>query len=259
MRLIARRTTGDDKNPLESGGKGTAAPLLFLLAICASLVCLSFTGSEKDATPPGNALAMAGPMAAPQAGAGDEERAKANRIKAACLFRFARYVKWPAPAFKAKNSPIVIGILGKDPFGPIFDKMIKGEKVQKRRLELRRLGDFSSLKAPLPGNEEKPAGNRLSELKACHILFVSSSEKENVPEILKSVAGSWTLVAGDTAKFADMGGTINFVIFENRVRFEINLTAARKNNLVISSRVLDLAIRLIGKEKAVPKKKMKEK
>jgi hypothetical protein len=257
LRLIARRITGDDKNPLESRGNGTAAPLLLLLAVCASLTCLSFAGTEKDAAPPGNAVAMVGRMAVPQPGDSEEKRAKANQIKAVCLFRFASYVKWPAQAFKTEKSPIVIGILGKDPFGSTFDKIIEGERVHKRRIELRRFESFSALKAPLAGKEGEPVRNRLSELNACHILFVSSSEKENLPGILKRLADSPTLTAGDTPQFADMGGAINFVIVKNRVRFEINLATARKKNLVISSRVLDLAIRLIGKEKTVPEKKGK--
>src|SRR6185503_17900412 len=119
------------------------------------------------------------------------------------------------------NTPLVIGVLGNDPFGGEIDRAIEGKTVNGRRLMIKR---FASLEA----------------YQYCHILFVSSSEKNSLPRIIAAVGNSGVLTVSETDRFAHIGGIINFVTIENRIRFEINQTAAERAGLKISSKLLSL-------------------
>ena len=81
----------------------------------------------------------------------------------------------------------------------------------------------------------------MCQAKACQIIFVASSEKQQAREILRGLRGASVLTVGDTAGFAGLGGIINFVVDEGRVRFEINVKAAERAHLKISSRLLTVA------------------
>jgi len=85
----------------------------------------------------------------------------------------------------------------------------------------------------------------MGEIRQCHVLFVCPSEKPFLARILPPVQKAGILLVGDTASFLEAGGTINLVIEEKKVRFEINLAAARRAQLQIRSSLLRLAIRTI--------------
>jgi len=143
------------------------------------------------------------------------------QVKAAFLYNFAKFVEWPASVSAGPNAPLVIGVLGKDPFGGEIDRAVEGKTINGRRLMIRR---FSSLQA----------------YQYCHILFVSSSERNNLPQIIATVRNSSVLTVSETDRFAHIGGIINFVTIENRIRFEINQAAAERAGLKISSKLLSL-------------------
>jgi hypothetical protein len=143
-------------------------------------------------------------------------------IKAGFIYNFAQLVQWPAAAFPQTDSPIVIGILGSDPFGEIIDRVIENKKLEGRNLVVKRL-------------------KRGAALRDCKILFVSSSEATHLEEILQSAKGLPILTIGEMSGFAKRGGIINLTLEGNRVRFEINIEAAKQANLNISSRLLALA------------------
>lgn len=172
-------------------------------------------------------LVLALSVPAHPAGAGDDpekprEIAKEYGIKAACLLRFPSFIKWPAKAFADKKSPFVIGVLGRDPFGRTLDKLIEKEKIQDRDVVIRRF-------------------NRLEELKPCHTLFISSSERLRLSKILEKLKGSFTLTVADMKGVCELGVMVNFYIAENNVRFEINNDAVTGAKLNISSRLLKIA------------------
>jgi len=148
-------------------------------------------------------------------------------IKAAFLYNFAKFVEWPANAFTHESDPIRLCILGTDPFGDALDS-IESKMINNRRLEIKRCETV----------EETPN---------CHILFVSSSERNSVPQILNAFKNLATMTVGDMEDFGRLGGIINFIIVENKVRFEINLESAQKAGLKISSKLLKLAIIVSGK------------
>jgi hypothetical protein len=146
-------------------------------------------------------------------------------IKAGFIYNFAQLVQWPAAAFPQPDSPIVIGILGTDPFGMTIDRVIENRKLDGRNLVVKRLKWSKELK----------------DLKDCNILFVSSSEKEHIGDVINVVKWLPILTIGETPGFATRGGIINLTLEGNKVRFEVNIEAAKEANLNISSRLLALA------------------
>src|SRR5271168_3927102 len=150
------------------------------------------------------------------------QSASEYQVKAAFLFNFARFVEWPSDAFLGADSPLQICILGQDPFGRDFEQMIEDKTVSGHRIEI-----------------AHPEG--VPQARACQILFISTSEKAHLPSILQGLKGASVLIVGDTPGFAALGGAINFVLDDSRVRFEINLKAAELAHLKISARLLTVA------------------
>ena len=156
--------------------------------------------------------------------------AKEYEVKAAFLFNFALYVEWPPEAFPTPTAPIIIGILGDDLFGNVLDQTVRGETVRNRPIAIHR-------------------SRQIENLKHCHLLFISKSESGRLAHIFAKLAGTHCLTVGETDRFAHNGGIINFRLQGANVRFEINLNAARRSGLAISSKLLRLAI-LIGSAQA---------
>jgi hypothetical protein len=149
------------------------------------------------------------------------------QLKAAFLFNFAKFVEWPPEAFAEVRSPLVIGILGKNPFGDGLERTIHGKAISSRPLIFKPISD--------------PA-----EATNCHVLFISTSEKARMPEILQGLRGASVLTVGETDHFTEDGGMIGFVLVTtqegNKIRFRINDEAARNAGLKISSKLLSLAL-----------------
>lgn len=150
-------------------------------------------------------------------------------VKAALLHKFVEFVEWPSEGAAELNSPIEICVLGQDPFGSTLNT-IRDKVVRGRKLAIRRLAHGESLTS-------------------CNVLFISSSERSRVDEVVTSLGSSSVLTVGDMSGFAEEGGIINLVTDGNHVRFEINVRAAERARLKIASRVLNLA-RVIRSDKA---------
>ncbi len=165
--------------------------------------------------------------------------------KAGYLLNFAEFIEWPAGAFSNAKSPIILGVVGKDPFGPELDKL-QGKTVNGRTLEIRRFKgalEFRGEETPGRRQDDLPAkqAKKLSEMKSCHILFITASEKNFLQQTLKPFRGASVLTVGETDSFAHEGGIIAFVESENNVQLEINLAVAEQARLKISSKLLSLA------------------
>jgi hypothetical protein len=141
------------------------------------------------------------------------------QLKAVFLFNFAQFVEWPPEAFQGSHAPLIIGVLGEDPFGVYLDETVRGEKVNDRPLVVQRY-------------------RRIDEMKACHILFISRSEANQLEPIITSLKGRHILTVGDAVGFAQRGGIIRFVTEKNKIRLRINLEAAKAAHLTISSKLL---------------------
>ena len=165
--------------------------------------------------------------------------------KAGYLLNFAEFIEWPAGAFSNAKSPIILGVVGKDPFGPELDKL-QGKTVNGRTLEIKRFKgalEFRGEETPGRRQDDLPAkqAKKLSEMKSCHILFITSSEKNFLPKTRKPFRGASVLTVGETDSFLREGGMITFVESGNNVQLEINLAAAEQARLKISSKLLSLA------------------
>jgi len=146
-------------------------------------------------------------------------------IKAGFIYNFAKLVEWPTASFAQPDSPIVIGILGEDPFGATLDRIVADKKINGRGFAVKRVKWSRDFK----------------DLRDCNILFVSSSEKEHIESVIDAMKGLPILTIGDAPGFAKRGGIINFMLEDNKVRFEVNVEAANHADLTISSRLLTLA------------------
>jgi hypothetical protein len=144
------------------------------------------------------------------------------QVKAAFLYTFAKFVEWPPQAFSSPSGAMAICILGDDPFGNFLDDAVRGKTVEGRPLVVYRMADF-------------PAGHE------CKILFIATSERRRMPALLESAATRSVLTVGDTADFASQGGVIGLQLDGQRIRLSVNLAAAEKARLRISSRLLSLA------------------
>jgi hypothetical protein len=168
------------------------------------------------------------------------------RIKAAFLYNFIKFVEWPKEKTADSNEPIIIGIIGKDPFGNAFEP-IKDKPVKGKKLIIKRFKGFEEPKKS--GEKDEPNLHpKIEALRKCYLLFICSSEKKNLGKIINSVKDHSVLTVGDMEGFLESGGIINFVMEGKKVRFEINVTAAKRAKLKIRSQLLRLAKRVIEKE-----------
>ena len=142
-------------------------------------------------------------------------------IKAGFVYNFTKFVDWPADAFKDNQSPMVICIVGKNPFGSKIDTL-ENKTVSGRKLVIRRLATFD-------GAEK------------CQVLFVGRSENDQLSAILKAASNNNVLTISETPNFCRSGGMINLFLDGDKIRFEINIRNAEKARLKISSQLLNLA------------------
>lgn len=143
-------------------------------------------------------------------------------VKAAFVYNFAKFVSWPAGAFKDKNSPMDICILGENPFGNSLNHIVEGKTFNGRAFAVKYI-------------------RRADQSAPCQIVFISRSERMHLDGILAGLGKSSVLTVGDTDGFARQGVMINMYLDENKVRFEINPGAAAKAGISISSKLLSLA------------------
>jgi len=142
-------------------------------------------------------------------------------VKAAFLLNFMQFVEWPAGATTNAEAPLLIGVLGADPFGATLEGTIKGETIHGRPLAIKRT-------------------RQVAELKDCHLIFVCRSEKAQLKEIVSALRGCPALTVSDVEQFCRHGGMIGLLNEGSRIRFEINQKAAEQSNLKISSKLLRL-------------------
>ena len=165
----------------------------------------------------------------PSSGWGDTTPLRDYDVKAAFLYNFSAFTEWPATAFAASTSPIVIGIVGKDPFGFALDRMMQGERVKDRPLMVWRIA-------------------RIEDVARCHILFICGSESKHLGDILDRLKLAPVLTVSDIPGFAESGGAVGFITTSS-VQLKINPAAVHTAHLTLSAKLLRLA-QLVGKEGA---------
>ncbi|HEX5236526.1 MAG TPA: YfiR family protein [Silvibacterium sp.] len=151
-------------------------------------------------------------------------------VEAAYLYNFGKFVRWPADAMDRSKS-FDICVLGRDPFGDALEKLTTDDQVDGRPIRKRTIA-------------------HASDAAGCAIVYISDSESDNVERILAALNGKGELLVSALPNFAEDGGTIQFMMQDNRVRFEVNLDAAAKNRLALSSELLKVAVRVTGKRQS---------
>lgn len=184
---------------------------------------------------------------APTASAASESaKYKEYEIKAAFMYNFLKFADWPAEKNEANDKKIIISILGKAPFGDTLES-IEGKSAEDKKVVIKKFKGIEELEK----SGEKDSNKLHPEIEAIrksHLLFICPSEKKHIREILGSVKNHNVLTVADTEGFLEAGGIINFLMEENKVRFEVNMTAAKNTGLEIRSKLLRLAKRVIKQE-----------
>ena len=150
-----------------------------------------------------------------------QQRPSEYQVEAAYLYNFSRFVEWPAKGTNAPGS-FTICVLGEDPFGQALDATIAGEAIGNQRVIARRIS------SPQMSVD-------------CQILFISSSEANRLNKIIEALNKSSVLTVSNIPQFSERRGMIQFVLEENRIRFEVNLTATQRAGLTLSSDLLKVA------------------
>jgi len=163
------------------------------------------------------ALVVCAPPSSAQNGSPTE-----YQLKAAFLFNFAKFIDWPPESFESPQAPFSICVIGKDPFGRAIDDELQGKSIGKRTVAVQRLKDAASARH-------------------CQIAFVGLMEERSLAGIIEVLRGTNVLLVGESGDFATSGGTIQFTLEENHVRFLINTDAADRAGLKFSSKLLALA------------------
>ena len=147
---------------------------------------------------------------------------KEHQVKALFLFNFTQFVEWSVDAFPSKDAPIVVGILGPDPFHAYLDEVVSGEKVAGHSIIIKRFG-------------------RGDSLPDCHILFIGDIDAKDLEKAIAASKERKILTVGESDGFSRQGGMIRFTTLNGKIRLRINIDAVRAANLVLSSKLLRLA------------------
>jgi YfiR/HmsC-like len=161
----------------------------------------------------------------------DTSRAQAPveeyRVKAAFIFHFIQLVDWPAGALGEEKNPLTVCTVGNDSFQGDLETTLQGKLIGTHPLHVEHLKSSQ-------------------DTKGCRVVFVSDSERAQVSLIITALKDDAVLSVGESGDFVKEGGMIGFCMENNKVRFEINVRAADRARLKISSRLLLLAKNVIG-------------
>jgi hypothetical protein len=164
------------------------------------------------------AVLLAGAPALAQTGGAALERS----VKAAFLYKFLGYTEYPASAFSDLAAPVVIGVVGSEEMGAELARIVTGRSINNRAIVVRQFRDG------------EPGG-------AVNLLFVAGADCARSARVLRQAAAGPTLLVTECGSGLQAGSIINFKIVEERVRFDVSLDAADKNDIKLSSRLLTVA------------------
>ncbi|HVU55294.1 MAG TPA: YfiR family protein [Puia sp.] len=143
-------------------------------------------------------------------------------LKAVFLYNFAQFVEWPPTAFSNSEAPLIIGVIGKNPFGTRLKDIVSGEKVNGHDVSVQYY-------------------DNAEDIGTCHILFINLPEAKKREQVLQLLKDRNILTVSDAPGFPAEGGMIRLFTRDNKIRFEVNLEVSRAAGLSISSKLLRLA------------------
>lgn len=157
-----------------------------------------------------------------------ENSAIESQVKAAFLYKFAGYVEWPPTAFERSDSPVVIGVVEAADFAQTLEQTVAGRSMNGRPVVVQRVA-------------------RGDSLKGVHVLFIPRREAAALGDVLAQAKGLAILTVTDTERGLGAGCMINFVVENNKVRFDIAPEAAELSRIKISARLMSVARRVQGR------------
>jgi len=147
---------------------------------------------------------------------------KEYQIKAVFLYNFTQFVEWPVSSFNEAESPLVIGVLGKNPFGTYLSETVRDEKINGHPLMVKYY-------------------SKAEDAEGCHILFVNQPKTTDLKKLLSQLKSRSVLTVSDASSFIQDGGMIQFLTKSNKIRLLINSEMAKTSGLTISSKLLRLS------------------
>ena len=172
-------------------------------------------------------IVVAAGLASPRPAQADAQ-ADEYRVKAAFLYKFGSYIEWPSGSFARADSPVAIGVMGADALAEELVQIVAGRNVNGRPVRVRKLrpGD------PIAG---------------LHVLFIGGSDTGRLAEILAAARGRALLTVTESEGGLELGSMINFVVVEDKVRFDVAPPPPESGNLKISARLLGVARKVVSK------------
>ena len=144
------------------------------------------------------------------------------QVKAVFLYNFTQFVDWPAEAFASPDAPLVIGILGQDPFDKYLDDVVRGENAGGHPIIIKRFRDIESARD-------------------FQLLFVGGVDARRLDSVAAAFKDRMILTVGDSGEFSKRGGMIDFITRQGKIRLQINMGTVRAARLTVSSKLLRLA------------------
>ncbi len=144
-----------------------------------------------------------------------------KKFHAVFIYNFYKDIEWP-PSYKGED--FVIGVLGNSPIIPLLQRMTRNRKVS---------GSYRFVIKKY---------NSLNEIGKCHMLFIPEGKSNLLPDVLKRLRGKSTLVITEKAGLGGQGSAINFVLINQRLKFELNESALKRANLKVSGTLRKLSI-----------------
>jgi hypothetical protein len=144
-----------------------------------------------------------------------------SKVKAAFLYNFAKFAEWPAETLPP-GQRLQLCVVGDDAVADALEETIKGRAIEGRELSVRVVGSDSVLRS-------------------CHLVYVDGRDARRSSQLIAALKGAPVLSVGDGDKFAELGGVAQLVLEQDRMRFAVNVTAAERARLRLSSKLLSLA------------------
>lgn len=144
-----------------------------------------------------------------------------SKIKATFIYNFTKYIDWPE---KYKEGNFVIGVLGATSFYNDLTTLLSKKSVGKQTFEIKSYTNSESITG------------------VCHILFITAENSGQLPDVLKKMKGKSTLIVTEKSGLVKQGSGINFVVDNNKQRFELNKTNIEKYDMKVSSTLASLAV-----------------
>lgn len=166
-----------------------------------------------------------------------QEAPTADQVKAACIFNFLKFVEWPASSFSSTNAPLSIGVIANAGFAGLLTRMLEGKSISGHPLMV----------IPFPS-----ATDYKQDKRCVHALYITGTANDELSRILPMDVSRPVLSIAESPGFCNKGGVIGLKVENNRLKFEINVSAAERAGLKISSKLLKLATQVISMARPSP-------